>query len=431
MLVELRIKNFRSFGDEQVLSLVANRDKTLNENCTTIGKLRLLKSVGIYGANASGKSNLIKSIDIMQKLVLDSADFKPGRNLPVKAFLLNGKSQNEPSSFEVTFFHNGSRYQYGFTATSKRFQEEWLTAYPKGVGQAWYARTFNEKTGDYDWKYSSFLKGDKAKLADKTRENALFLSVGAQWNNEQLTTVYRWFEDKLRIAPPRENFRPVTAEMLLDVEKEKDAREALYEFVTDALQDADLGIRGINVTELKFDKDKIKFPKGVPREIQQKLVKHLEKEPRLKVEVVHLNTATGKEILFPLKEESDGTQRFFQLLGPWLETVAGGFTVFVDELETSLHPHLTKELVKFIQSPDANQTGAQLIFATHDTNLLDPDLLRRDQVWFTEKNECGATNLYSMSDYKERRPRKGEAMEKGYLAGRYGAIPILKAFGVK
>lgn len=431
MLVEFRVKNFRSFRNEQVLSLVANSDKTLNENCTAIGKLRLLKSVGIYGANASGKSNLIKAINTMQELVLDSADFKPGKNLPMKAFLLDVKSQKEPSSFEVTFFHNGIRYQYGFTATSKRFQEEWLTAYPKGVGQAWYGRSFNKKTGDYDWKYSSFLKGEKARLADKTRENALFLSVGAQWNNEQLTTVYEWFKDKLRVVPPRDNFRPVTAEMLLYVEKEKDARDELYEFIMDALRDADLGIRGVNVEKVKFNRRQIKFPDEVPPEIQEKVLKRLEKERPLKVETVHRNVDTGEDVCLPLEDESDGTQRFFQLLGPWLETVSGGYTVFVDELETSLHPLLTRELVKFIQNPRNNTTGAQLIFATHDTTLLDPELFRRDQIWFTDKDKDSATNLYSTSDYKERRPRKGEAMQKGYLSGRYGAIPILESFGLK
>lgn len=431
MLVEFRVKNFRSFRNEQVLSLVANSDKTLNENCAAIGKLRLLKSVGIYGANASGKSNLIKAINTMQKLVLDSADFKPGKNLPTKAFLLDVKSQKEPSSFEVTFFHNGIRYQYGFTATSKRFQEEWLTAYPKGVGQAWYGRSFNKKTGDYDWKYSSFLKGEKARLADKTRENALFLSVGAQWNNEQLTTVYEWFKEKLRVALPKDNFRPITAKMLLNVGKEKDAKDELYEFVTEVLQKVDLGILGVNVEEGKFDVGKINFLEFISPEFREEVLKRLEKEKTFRVEMVHRNVDTGGEVRLPLEEESDGTQRFFQLLGPWLGTVIGGYTVFVDELEASLHPLLTRELVKFIQNPKNNKTGAQLIFATHDTTLLDPELFRRDQIWFTEKNKDGATNLYSMSDYKERRPRKGEAMQKGYLSGRYGAIPILESFGLK
>jgi len=431
MLVEFRTRNFRCFRDDQVLSLVANSDTTLDENCTRIANLRLLKAVGIYGANASGKSNLIKAIDVMRKLVLDSANFKPGRKLPRKAFLLNGKSQKKPSFFEATFFHNGIRFQYGFTITSTRIQDEWLTAYPKGIGQAWYVRAFNQKTGDYDWKYSSFLKGERAKLAKKTRENALFLSVGAQWNNEQLTAVYEWFRDKLRVAPPKEEFRPVTAEMLFDMRKEKDDWVKLYDYVMEVLRKADLGIRAVDVKERRVNREMIKFPEFLPSEIQEKLLERLERERFLKVEMVHRNVDTDVHVHFPLEEESDGTQRFFQLLGPWLETVRGGYTVFVDELEVSLHPLLTRELVKFIQDPENNKTGAQLVFTTHDTTLLDPALFRRDQIWFTEKDMSGGAILYSMSDYKERRARKGEAMQKGYLSGRYGAIPILEAFTLK
>jgi AAA15 family ATPase/GTPase len=436
MLIEFRVENFRSFQDGQVLSLVAARDKTtLRRNCTTVGKLRLLKSAGIYGANASGKSNLIKAIDIMKDLVEDSAGLEPDRELPVTPFLLNGKSEKKPSVFEVVFLHDGIKYQYGFAATRKRFQKEWLIAYPKGIGRTWYERTFNEKGGDYDWKYSTFLKGDKKKLAEKTRENALFLSVGAQWNNEQLTNVYKWFKDNLRIAPPRENFGPVTAKMLLDVEKEKGVRKELYESVIESMLDADMGIRGVKVIKPEVDKDKMKFPDKMPREVQEMIMKRLlrrllRRSSRPKVEMAHRNIETGKDVFLPLEEESDGTQRFFQLLGPFFETVALGYTVFIDELEAHLHPRLTRELIKFIQNPEYNRNGAQLIFATHDVSLLDPELFRRDQIWFTEKDKNGSTQLYSMSDYKERRPRKGEAMQKGYLAGRYGAIPILESFRI-
>jgi len=431
MLVEFRIKNFRSFRDEQVLSLVANNDTTLSKNCFAVGKLRLLKAAGIYGHNASGKSNLINAMDTMRDLVLKSARNKPGTRLPVVPFLLDNESKGEPSFFEVTFYNEGTRYQYGFTATTKRIQNEWLIAYPKRYAQSWYERSFNEKTNKTDWKFGSFLKGDKTTLANKTREDCLFLSVGAQWNNEQLTTVYKWFKDKLRVAPPKEQFRPVTAEILLDVQEDEEAREEMYQFVTQTLQKADLGIYGVNVKELEFDMEKIKFPKGMPQELREKVVKRLKREPRLKVELLHLDTATGKKVPFLLEQESDGTQRFFQLLGPWLLTVVQGITVFIDELEASLHPLLTRELVKLIQEPMSNEREAQLIFATHDTTLLDPELFRRDQIWFTEKDERGSTNLYSMSDYKERRPRKGEAMQKGYLSGRYGAIPILEAFSLK
>jgi AAA15 family ATPase/GTPase len=203
----------------------------------------------------------------------------------------------------------------------------------------------------------------------------------------------------------------------------------LYKIVTELLKDADLGIHGVEVK--KITADDIELPKELSDEDRKRFLQYLKEEQPLHVAMLHRTVKTGKTIRLPLQEESDGTQRFFQLLGPWLETVALGFTVFIDELEVSLHPLLTRELIKFIQNPKINKSGAQLIFTTHDTTLLDPELLRRDQIWFTEKDKSGATNLYSMSDYKERRPRKGEAMQKGYLSGRYGAIPILEAFSLK
>lgn len=429
MLVEFRVRNFRSFRDEQVLSLVANSDTTLNKNCFAVGKLLLLKVAGIYGPNASGKSNLIKAMDTMRNIVLISAGTKPGGKVPVVPFLLDDGLKKQPSFFEVTFYHKNIRYQYGFTTTSKRIHDEWLIAYPKQYAQSWYERSFNEKNNKTDWKFGSFLKGDKVTLADKTREDCLFLSVGAQWNNEQLTTVYTWFKENLRVAPPKEHFRPVTAKMLVNLEEHQVVRKNLYKIVTELLKDADLGIHGVEVK--KITANDIELPEEFSDEDRKRFLKYLKEEQPLHVEMLHRTVKAGKTIRLPLQEESDGTQRFFQLLGPWFETVAHGFTVFVDELEVSLHPLLTRELVKFIQNPKINKSGAQLIFATHDTTLLDPELFRRDQIWFTEKDNNGATNLYSMSDYKERRPRKGEAMQKGYLSGRYGAIPILEAFSLE
>ena len=193
------------------------------------------------------------------------------------------------------------------------------------------------------------------------------------------------------------------------------------------MKDADLGIVGVNVKKLEIDKSKIELSEIISNEFREEVLKNLEKEPPLKIEMLHFNTLTDENISLPLEEESDGTQRFFQFMGPWLEAVGHGYTVLVDELEASLHPLLTRELIKFIQDPENNKTGAQLVFATHDVTLLDPELFRRDQIWFTEKDKVAATQLYSMSDYK---PRKGEAMQKGYLAGRYGAIPILEDFSI-
>jgi AAA15 family ATPase/GTPase len=424
MLVEFKVGNYRSFREEQTLSLVASGDTELGGNCVNRGKLRLLKATGIYGPNASGKSNFIKAMDIMKHIVIDSTDYQPGKKLAVQPFLFDNKLQRKPSTFEVTFYHEKVRYQYGFTATSERVHDEWLRAYPKGRVQTWYLRKFRSETGRTDWDWGSKkLKGEREKLKDKTRDNVLFLSVGAQWNNKQLTSVHEWFRNRLQVIGTGGYFQPITAEMLWGLMSEKNAGKYLHKFITNSLQNADLGISGVRVEKVKVDE--IKFMKGIPEKIREELIEKVKVDPMFKVKMLHRNKKTGENIYLPLQEESDGTRRFFELIGPWLIAVIEGITIFVDEIESSLHPLLVRELIKFIQNPELKRKGAQLIFATHDTTLLDPELFRRDQIWFTEKDEHNSTRLYPLSDYK---PRKGEAMQKGYLSGRYGAIPIIEAF---
>jgi AAA15 family ATPase/GTPase len=423
MLVEFRVGNYRSFREEQTLSLVASKDTELDDNCVDQGKLRLLKAVGIYGPNASGKSNLIKALSTMQQIIEEPA--KPGEKLPVTPFKLDDKYNKKPSSFEVTFFHEQFRYQYGFTATTERICDEWLYAYPKGrsrdIAQTWFEREFNKKTGKTDWNFGSYLKGEKEKLKDRAINNVLFLSVGAQWNNKQLTNVYEWFSEKVRIIRPSERTPAITFEMLTGTEKDEEWKEISYTYINEMMRRADFGIHGINIRKEEVDIEEVEFPPDMPEEIRNKILKNL----AIRVEFIHRAEPTGKNIHFSPLEESDGTKRFFELAGPWLLAILEGMTLLVDEIEASLHPHLVQQLIKFIQKTEVSESGAQLVFATHDTTLLDPELFRRDQIWFTEKDEHSSTRLSPLSDYK---PRKGEAMQKGYLAGRYGAIPIIKAF---
>jgi len=374
MLVEFRVGNYRSFREEQTLSLVASKDTELDDNCVDQGKLRLLKAVG-----------------------------------------------------EVTFYHGEVRYQYGFTATSERVCDEWLCAYPEGYAQTWFERKFNKKTGktNWDWK-SKKLKGERENLKDKTRDNVLFLSVGAIWNNKQLTTVYEWFSEILLFILPSERSPVITIDMLMSSEKDEERKEISYAYINSMMRRADFGIHGINIKKGKYapeEIEKFQFPLDIPEEVRDKILRDI--KGKIEVEFVHQTEHTSKDVHFSDIEESDGTRRFFELSGPWLLAIIKGITLLVDELETSLHPYLVRELIKFIQNPKLKRKGAQLIFATHDVTLLGPELFRRDQIWFTEKDEYGSTNLYPLSDYK---PRKGEAMQKGYLAGRYGAIPIIEAF---
>ena len=439
MLVEFRVKNYRSIKDEQVLSLVATADNTLKDNYIDVGKLRLLKSAGIYGPNASGKSNLIRAMRTMQQMILNSADAKPGSDTLTEQFLFDDKSQKEPTSFEIIFYHDKIRYQYGFTATKERIYDEWLFAAPKKSNQKWFERSFDKKTGKTDWKFGSYYKGEKMNLADKTRDNALFLSVAAQWNHKQLTGVYKWLGKRLRIILPYSPLESATAELPLESVTAKllsDKTNSFELVISAIMREADFGISGLRIrpADTNVDVNDIPFPDKIQKETRARIVKLMEKQMEKdslfeRVEVLH-KSEKGDDIPLSIKEESDGTQRFLQLVGPWLISIKLGITLFVDELEASLHPLLTRELIKIFQDPDINKSGAQLVFATHDTTLLDPELFRRDQIWFTEKDNNGATQLFPLSDYK---PRRGEAIQKGYLSGRYGAIPIpvLEAFGIK
>ncbi len=428
MLVEFRVENFRSFRDEMVLSLVASHDNTLEQNCISVGKLRLLKAAAIYGPNASGKSNLVEALSTMRQLVLNSATSKPGTILPVKSFLLDEKSASQPSSFEITFFYEKIRYQYGFSATPQRIEREWLTSYPKGPARMLFERSWNKSSQTLEWKYGPSFQGERKKLESRTRDNVLFLSVGAQWDHEQLMTVYNWFQNKLRVMEANATWRPLTAWALLAEEEGVVSGRSMHDFVASFLKSADLGVSTIRVQREKLDESLM--PDHLGSEFVEKMREHYKKEPEVKVEVFHCTDVNGKDVPFPLEEESDGTKRYLQLAVPWFQAVTDGITVVIDELERSLHPELTSFLIKVFQDTEISKKGAQLIFSSHATTLLNRELFRRDQIWFTEKDKTAATQLYSMSDYKERKPRKGEAMQKGYLAGRYGAIPILEAFSI-
>ncbi|TKJ34125.1 MAG: RloA protein [Planctomycetes bacterium B3_Pla] len=427
MLVEFKVANYRSFREEQTLSLVASKDTELGDNCVQQGKLRLLKAVGIYGPNASGKSNLIKALSTMRDIIEKPG--KPGERLPVTPFKLHDKYSSEPSSFEVTFIHEETRYQYGFTATTERIHDEWLYAYPQGrsrdIAQTWFERKFNRKTDETEWNFGSYLRGEREKLKDRTTNNVLFLSAGAQWNNKQLTAVYKWFSEGFLIVLPSERPTVTTIDMVMDAQRDEELKNVWYDYLDRIMRFADFGIHGINIKKQEFDPGNVPFPPDFPDEARESVLKEYKGRVRVEVEFIHHAEPTGKDVHFSNLEESNGTRRFFELAGPWLLALTEGRALLVDELEASLHPYLVRAWIESFQKPKASGVGAQLIFTTHDTTLLDPELFRRDQIWFTEKDKHGGTRLYSMLDYK---PRKGEAMQRGYLSGRYGALPIIKSF---
>ncbi len=416
MLIEFKFRNYRSFQDETVFSMVASSDKSLPENTIPVpsfGNRDLLRSAVIYGANAAGKTNLINAIGFVDKFVNTSMERKLNTPIKVRPFLLTLESNRAPSEFEITFLDDAAvRYQYGFHLTSERIVREWLVVYPKGSPQTWFER---EHTGPFDseprWYFGRNMKGKNNQLAELTRPDVLFLSNAAKLNHRQLGHVFEWFQNSLRILDANDFI-----EMLVtySAAKAKDDQH-MHVRLCNMLKVADFGISGFDVREETYTEQNL--PEDMPDELRKQLVnkKHLDVYMRHPI-------SEEKEVSLPLEEESAGTQRFFALSGPLEEVLENGWTLFVDELDSSLHPLLVRHLISLFHNPQINPKGAQLIFNTHDTTLMDCCLFRRDQIWFVEKDRQGCSHLYPLLDFS---PRKGEALAKGYLMGRYGAIPFL------
>lgn len=413
MLVEFRFKNFRSFMDDNVFSLVAASDKTsllkntVETQNTTVP--RLLKVAGIYGANASGKSNVVKAMAMMQFIVAQSAIFHPNQGLPSQPFRLNKSKTDEPTEFEITFFQDDVRYQFGFASDSMRITNEWLIAYKTNKPQQWYSRDFNKRKGAYEYKFGPHLLGSKTVWQHSTRPNSLFLSTAVQLNSEQLKPVFDWITKSLVIF---NNFGLLPPQKTIEHIKQSGA-----DTVRRFLSTADIAIENI---ELKS------YP-GFIQQIQLDAatgqLRNSREEQELLMPTFSHTTKDGSAV-FEFHDESEGTQKLFALAGPLFEIVKRRQVLIVDELDRSLHALLVRHLVDSFQIQSDATSAAQLIFTTHDTSLLRSDTMRRDQIWFTEKDERQSSKLFPLTDFA---PRKDEALERGYLSGRYGAVPILRS----
>ncbi len=414
MIIELKVKNFLSIWEEQTLSLVASPATELNDNIFQADKnssLNLVRSAAIYGANASGKSNLLSALLIMRSLVVLSAkESQQGEQIPVRKFAFNKKNQSETSEFEVTFIKEGVRYQYGFTVNENRVFEEWLFAYPSNHAQQWFSRVYDKNNERYLWKFSKFFKGEKKAFANHTIANELFLSHAVKNNNEQLLPVFTWFQkDLVLLDLARGN---ISYGKSINSIKFPANKDKILQITTVA----DSSVIDIEINKVIMDENLLNFPDTMSLEEKNFLKKEMMKE-RTKIDLIH-----SGNVLLDFAYESDGTRRSFALAGYWIDILENGGILIIDELNNSLHPHMVLFLINLIHNPKINKKNAQLIFATHDTSLLDNEIFRRDQIWFVEKDKNYATQLYPLLDFS---PRKHEAIGRGYLQGRYGALPYI------
>lgn len=390
MLLQFSVTNHRSVKDTAVISMLASKDKSLKESIISPdGKKELLPVMAIYGANAAGKSNLLHAILTMRDMVAGkSAKLLKGEVLPQDPFAF-GDSLNTSTSFEIIYYFEGIKYAYGFSFNHRSILEEYLYHWPNNRELLVFQRNCNK----YSFRENI---NEQMALASRTPDNRLYLVTSNEWNCPQTDKAFQWFQKQLTGFMGNDN---TLSQTIAAIRSGKDAKK----HILNEILLADLGISDITITG---------------------------ETENLAVMTTHkLFDVDGKENAYELRldQESQGTKRFFSRIGCWLEALKNGAVLIVDELEASLHPLLTRHLIEMMMDTSININHAQLIFTIHDADILDLSLLRRDQIWFAEKNEKTAvTEIYSLSEFS---PRKGENVHKGYLQGRYGAIPFIN--GVK
>lgn len=405
MIIEFSVANFLSFKDKVTFSMLANNSDGLNDNYIEVNNRKVLKTSAIYGANASGKTNLFKILTIVISMLRNSNYINVNSKLPIVPFNFDKDMAKKPSEFEIRFIASGVRYVYGFIADTTNVYEEYLYYYPKGRETKIFDRT---KINDY-----SFPQGDERRLNDiatKNTPNKFFIATATNWNYEKTEIPYRFLTEDIGTFNNLAALRDMSLREYL-----KDSKE-LKDFALEFLKKADFNIKDYKVLETDVPEDVLA---AIPDFI--KIGMNIPQKPKTFNAVFkHI----GNDLELSYEEESMGTQIVFCFIPFIMDALNNKKVVIVDELDKSLHPYLVEMIVGMFNDPDINKSGAQLIFNTHDTNLLKLNILRRDQIWFTEKDDSnGISDLYPLSDFSV---RKTENVEKGYMLGRYGAVPFIK-----
>lgn len=405
MIIEFSVANFLSFKDKVTFSMLANSSDGLNDNYIEVNNRKILKTSAIYGANASGKTNLFKILTIVISMLRNSNYINVNSKLPIVPFNFDKDMAKKSSEFEIRFIASGVRYVYGFIADTTNVYEEYLYYYPNGRETKIFDRT---NINEY-----SFPQGDERRLKDiatKNTPNKFFIATATNWNYEKTEIPYRFLTEDIRTFNNLAALRDVSLREYL-----KDSKE-LKDFALEFLKKADFNIKDYKVLETDVPEDVLA---AIPDFI--KIGMNIPQKPKTFNAVFK---HTGNDLELSYEEESMGTQIVFCFIPFIMDALNNKKVVIVDELDKSLHPYLVEMIVGMFNDPDINKSGAQLIFNTHDTNLLKLNILRRDQIWFTEKDDSnGISDLYPLSDFSV---RKTENVEKGYMLGRYGAVPFIK-----
>lgn len=415
MLVNFTVKNFRSFKHERTFSMEASSIKEHKESIKIVNKHKVLPLAVIYGANSSGKSNLIKALGCMTQIVMNSVRLNDSDTIPYDPFALDEVSEQKPTFFEIQFIKDNSLFRYGFEYTPKEIISEWL--YEKRFGEKEY-NLFLRSRGFISMSNTRFKEG--VGKTDLTNANRLFVSLVAQLKGAVSKQVMDWFAScNVLSGLDSEAFEGFTLGMF--AEKNKGVDQALAFF-----KKLQLGFNSFVVKRSTFANDVVE---KAPNDIKEKIREGKIVDTFTIHNVYNENGDVVKEKLFDeLDMESEGTKKVIEMSGPIFDTLNEGRVLVVDELDAKLHPLLTRNIVLLFMNPEINKNNAQLVFATHDTNLLNLKLLRRDQIWFAEKDKCDSTDIYSLVEFKDDngdKVRNDRNIEKDYIAGRYGAIPFI------
>ncbi len=418
MLLEFRVRNFLSIKDEVCLDLKATNITDFGEtNLIHTERYSVLKGAVIYGANSSGKSNLIKAMSTMRRIVFQSFEKSSTSDLNISPFLLDTISEKEPSFFEVTFLLNNIKYRYGFELTNSEITGEWLMETKKKSEKYLFVR---ENDGiDVNPQFR-----EAKDLEEKTRDNALFLAVIDQFNGKLASQIMLWFDSFVTISGlSHEKYKAVTFQML----EKKESKYLLQSFYNDL----DLGFDNVEIQKKEFHTNDI--PENMPEHIVKQLISDLEGKKIVDVKTLHKKRNpiddSFMDVQFDMRsQESSGTNKVFNISGPIFDVLTNGGILVIDELDASLHPLLTLSITRLFNSIEHNPKNAQLIFSTHDTNLFSYGKFRRDQIYFIEKDNNSSSDLYSLVEYKGDggiTVRKDRKFEKDYIQGKYGAVPFI------
>lgn len=421
MLLSFSVENYKSISDEQTLSFIANPAKENQDNtffAIPNNKVNLLKSCVIYGANATGKSNILKALKIMQYIVTSNNPI--GAPIPTTPFLLDTTWKEKPSTFEINIVIDGDRYQYGFSCTKEKFINEWLYVYPHTTRKkrVFFERSYDEQEKEYCWNVTKHIQGNRSVWIKTTRENVLFLTNATFLNCDTLKRLYNYISNKISfILQPNLLDPALTAEIFFNDQKTQ---------ILKYLKAADLKICDLSIKKENVEFETIK--KNIPEVIKEQFELERRTIFKLNIRTSHFDDQ-GHPVEFDMGEdESEGTKRLFLFAGPIIDVLQNGKVLVVDELETSLHPFITKFLLDLFHNPQTNPNNAQLLFTTHETSILTQDIFRRDQIWFTKLNNKQQTMLYPLTDFKPLKGSTKERLDHNYMRGKYGALPSINPF---